>query len=282
MCRAPLCGRLGWMTRTSKIIVGVDGSDRSLDAVAFATQLAKHGAATIVLVGAFRGAEAMLAQVADTVLGSVETRAVEDPSPARALHRLAHDEDAALIVIGSSHRSAEQVLTGSTAGRVVHHSPCAVAVVPTGHQRCAGGAIGRIGCAFDASPEAEAALASAVDAAQGLHAELEVIRALDHAAALGESAAAQLRGAVARAAERVRARVVIEVGEPARVLTERSNVVDLLFVGSRGYGPRRTLLLGSVTQQLLTQAACPVIVLPRGTEPLLATLFSPVRHLRVA
>jgi nucleotide-binding universal stress UspA family protein len=270
------------MTRPSKIIVGVDGSDRSLDAVAFATQLAKHGATTVVLVGATPGAEAMLERVADTVRGSVETRAVEDPWPARALHRLAHDEDAALIVIGSSHRSAEQVLTGSTAGRVVHHSPCAVAVVPTGHQRCTGGAIARIGCAFDASPEAAAALASAVDAAQGLHAELEVIRALADAAALGETAAAELRSAVARAAERVLVRVVIEVGEPARVLTERSNVVDLLFVGSRGYGPRRALLLGSVTQQLLAQAACPVILLPRGTEPMVAALFARPTHVRAA
>jgi hypothetical protein len=39
-----------------------------------------------------------------------------------------------------------------------------------------------------------------------------------------------------------------------------------MFTGSRGYGPRRAVLLGSVTHGLLESAACPVVVLPRGAD----------------
>ncbi len=40
----------------------------------------------------------------------------------------------------------------------------------------------------------------------------------------------------------------------------------ILVVGSRGYGPLRRVLLGSVSTQLVKSAPCPVLVVPRGTE----------------
>jgi nucleotide-binding universal stress UspA family protein len=42
--------------------------------------------------------------------------------------------------------------------------------------------------------------------------------------------------------------------------------VDLLICGSRGYGPRRTVLLGGVFGRLAHSAACPLIVLPRASD----------------
>ena len=38
----------------------------------------------------------------------------------------------------------------------------------------------------------------------------------------------------------------------------------LLVVGSRGYGPLRRVLLGSVSTELVRSAPCPLIVTPRG------------------
>jgi nucleotide-binding universal stress UspA family protein len=40
----------------------------------------------------------------------------------------------------------------------------------------------------------------------------------------------------------------------------RASPVDLLVCGSRGYGPVRTLMLGSTSHALVREAACPVLV----------------------
>jgi len=56
-------------------------------------------------------------------------------------------------------------------------------------------------------------------------------------------------------------------------LVERSAGLDLLVCGSRGYGPVRTVLLGSVSHALAHHARCPLMVLPRGSERRLERLL---------
>ena len=51
------------------------------------------------------------------------------------------------------------------------------------------------------------------------------------------------------------------LGHPAEVLAATAEGADLLVVGARGLGGFRGLLLGSVTQHLLTSATCPVAVI---------------------
>jgi len=53
---------------------------------------------------------------------------------------------------------------------------------------------------------------------------------------------------------------VAELGDPSQVIVEfaRSNKVDLIMMPTHGYGPFRSLLLGSVTAKVLHDAACPV------------------------
>jgi nucleotide-binding universal stress UspA family protein len=40
--------------------------------------------------------------------------------------------------------------------------------------------------------------------------------------------------------------------------------VDVLFCGSRGYGPTRRVLLGGVSTRLVRRARRPVVVVPRS------------------
>ena len=53
-------------------------------------------------------------------------------------------------------------------------------------------------------------------------------------------------------------------GEPAEALAEAASDLDLLLLGSRGYGPVKGTLLGSVSARVMAAAPCPVMVVPRG------------------
>lgn len=75
----------------------------------------------------------------------------------------------------------------------------------------------------------------------------------------------QVRAAFGDREARVERRVVEDL--PARaVLDAAGDGADLIVVGSRGRGGLKGLLLGSVSQKVVSHAPCPVVVVP-GPHP---------------
>jgi nucleotide-binding universal stress UspA family protein len=64
------------------------------------------------------------------------------------------------------------------------------------------------------------------------------------------------------AAEDVSASSRIEVGSPAETIVEISvrERFDLIIIGSRGYSRLKTLFVGSVADEVMEQASCPVLL----------------------
>jgi nucleotide-binding universal stress UspA family protein len=82
-----------------------------------------------------------------------------------------------------------------------------------------------------------------------------------------ERAQRELDRAVRSVAERLHPTGSLLRGSPGQQLAdEASAAVDLMVVGSRGYGPLQRVLLGSVSTSLVHSAPCPVMVVPRTAE----------------
>ena len=237
-----------------------------------------------------RAAEDMLARARDQVTGeeTVEYRNVASSSAAHGLHDVAEETGAGLIVVGSHHAAAEsRMFAGSTAERLLSgSSTCPVAVAPPGLSDRPGLSIGRIGVAYIEEPEARTALASAAalaDAvlASGSDPELRLYTVVsapadvlplplgrDAEQAFLEKARSYYRTALDEAVQRLpaglRASGHLLTGDVVEVLADLGDAdVDVLYCGSRGYGPVRRVLLGGVSARLVRRARSPVVVAPR-------------------
>jgi nucleotide-binding universal stress UspA family protein len=283
------------------IVIGYETRERGGEAVALGEVLRDPGKGTLLLAAAYTPApvpaygfepyeaivdlhdqtERALGEARDALPAAARTRirAVPAASAPRALTELAEAEHADLVVVGSSHRGAlGRVVAGTTAERLLHGATCAVAVAPRGYR---GGDVRHLGVAYDGSPEANAALHAAEVLALELTADLSVYcvvepaRAIDSMIAAGtgaewpsreakEHARRLLYAVTDNAPQGLRPETLLLHGAPAEEINRRAHgVIDLLFVGSRAYGPLRRALLGTVSGALVRGAACPVVVLPR-------------------
>jgi nucleotide-binding universal stress UspA family protein len=65
----------------------------------------------------------------------------------------------------------------------------------------------------------------------------------------------------------VTAEITVVEGHPAPTLLDASRGADLLVVGSRGHGEFAGMLIGSVSQHLVSTAHCPVLVWRGDDKP---------------
>jgi len=209
-----------------------------------------------------------------------QARVASGPSLAEALHHVAEAERADLLVVATSaRRRIAGHQPGSVAERIVHHSPCAVAVVPPSDEDPR---FERIGVAVDGTPGALIALEYAcrlVDQAGGETSKLRLLHVsplpgvFTHVPQPGLPAPApapvfdrgRLEELAAEAAAHGEVDVVEQAGEPAAELVRMSAGLDVLVTGSRDQGPFKRLVLGSVSTHVVRHAPCPVIVVPAVT-----------------
>lgn len=276
------------------VVIGVDGRDGGQDALALARTLAAPGGRLVAVHvfpyeldpsrGSLAGYENALREDATTALegwvgdADVERRVVADVSAARALHHVARELDADLIVVGSAHRGAVgRVLLGDVSRSTLHGAECCVAVAPSG-QRDADPLIGSVGAGYQRTPQGEAALGVATALARRLGAGLRLLTAVPVPVAFAPGYAYTFDWQAVVDANRRQAREDLEavtaglelsvasdvVDDPAGdALVALSQAVDLMVVGSRGWGTARSILLGSAGDRLVHHAHCPVIVVPR-------------------
>jgi nucleotide-binding universal stress UspA family protein len=273
------------------VLVGVDGRPNGRDAIVLASRLTNsEGKVTLAhvhsghvhplhavspgLVAEEREASTkLLEQERSIAEDPVEIVALEASTPGAGLHRRAEAQGADVIVVGSCSRSLfGRAMIGDDTRGALNGAPCAVAIAARGYAERPL-PIAKIGVAYNGSPESEAALAKAKEIASSNRADviaLEVVSIPSYAftglvpPAFGETVELMLSEAGARMSklEGVQGRAVY--GLAGEELAAFGDEVDLLVVGSRGYGPVKRLVLGSTSDYLERHARCSLLVLPRA------------------
>ncbi|MDQ7910734.1 universal stress protein [Phytohabitans sp. ZYX-F-186] len=277
------------------IVVGFDASDGADAALNWAMAEGARTGTPVVVVYAFdwptSSAIAGLAPTAwpdhgahdeaDRVLAAALSKAREShsgvpvagavvPGAASAV-LVQRSRGARLVVLGGRGAGgfADQLI-GSTSIGVSAHAHCPVVVV-RGSEPAPGAPV-VVG--VDDSDYAQLAAEFAFAAAASRGTSLRVIRSWEPPSARwrpsGYNPDAQIAAQHEETAEfvaawrdkypRVTASIHVVAGRPAEALIEASRGAQLAVVGSRGRGGFRGLLLGSVSQQLLYHAECPVAI----------------------
>ena len=281
------------------IVVGYDGRREGRDALALAAALAPIFGEDLRVASVYPSPETSFGLTADELHAEGERLAAEGVaelpegvgatpvavpghSAAEGIYRLLESEPPTMVIVGSSHRGPlGQVLAGRVASRLLTAAPCPVAVAPRGLAMQERPVLRTIGVGFDDTPESWNAVqrAAAIGVAAG--ARLRIVHALqpvvappmvpDQSERLTRERRMQRERALQRAAASVSKELHVEttmlVGDPVRVLEhEAGEGLDLLVLGSRGYGPVRRVLLGGVSDSVVKRSQCPVLVVPRSVD----------------
>lgn len=281
------------------VVVGIDGSPAGTAALDWAADEAEHAGRPLWLAHAVVVTAGPVSPMVATPLGwddphwalEEARERVADRAPAlsvradtttetatAALVRLS--QEAELVVVGTGRHSAvSAALLGSTAVSVAAHAQCPVVVVRPA--RVSPGA-SRVVAGIDDSATSVTVLGLAMRWAAEHDCSLLVVHAWPgditlEGARVDEAERDHLRATslhrqrgfvdhVLEDARRLHPEMVVDVEvpeeDPVDALVTRSGDARLVVLGTHGRGPVRSLLLGSVSEQVLQGAACPVMVVP--------------------
>jgi nucleotide-binding universal stress UspA family protein len=280
------------------VVVGIDGSPASLDALRWAQGIAGDARIRAVTSSAYpvdmssmRGMEGYVAPAIPLDVMEENARRIIDDAcamvPATGVERTAEvvlgmteakglleaAEAADLLVIGTRPHSKLERALGTIAIQCAQHAPCPFVAVPESAPPVGD----LIAVAFDGSGPSRTALGWAGEMAGRLGLGLRVIAAWEGTHAPGrvrlhddpvapdDRAIEGLRDAVDHAvpglAERVELCPVHRSGAVAENLVEAAEGAGALVMGSRGRGGFRGLMLGSVSQRCLESSPLPVVII---------------------
>ena len=228
-------------------------------------------------------ARTMLAETRDSLAPDARIMVQADVLVWRGLRRVVRHEHRDLLVVGSAQDAdAKRVRLGRSAGELLGHLECPLAIAPSSWQHTEG-RLDRIGVGYDDTPQSRAALDLAVSMASTAGAALEVRGAIDDGVAGGLKtdqivlegntvADRQLNEAFDRdraaiSGTGVPTNLEVEVGMPTDVLSALCDRVDLLVIGSGHSAPPGRVQPGGTGRGILRLATCPVLVVPRPTAP---------------
>ncbi len=271
------------------IVIGFDGSSESRDALHLGSAMGHATDANLIVATASNPRVHLGGSEAEVFAGifnrareelphrEFAMRELRDAGAVGGLKDLAAREGAELIVIGSTHRGQlGRVVPGSVGERLLSGAPCPVAVAPRGYADTEHFGLGLIGVAVDGSHESHIALQYATALAKRLDSMLRVVTIVPSTEPDADSSFRTVmedRGRDVREAALdelppwVEVESALEEGDPARALARHGVDLDLLVVGSRGYGPVRRSLLGGVSADVMRTAPCPVVAVPRTAAP---------------
>lgn len=285
---------------SAPIVVGFDPDGADDSPLRFGIAAARYTGAPLIVAAVHRGQrdegdglERARTRLADEPDIQSELLPLDSHNAARGLSEALEKAGAGLGVVGATSRGAVgRAIIGSTADRVIHDARCPVAVVPHGFD---GGELRSVGVAY--TPEdGQEALRSGVVLAHASGAMLRVITVLhEEVGTLGSNregaramqqvpeemashhhlaARAAVDAALAESGAQIDSEVELVYGDPAESLLGFTSTLDLLVMGSRARAPRRAVMLGSVSRQVIAASKCPVLVLPRDAEHPLRDLIA--------
>lgn len=269
-----------------KILIGVDGLQGGRDAIALAVRLAAPEAELTLAhieaapVGAVTRldrtrSEGLLRQEREVAGIEAQLMAGFAMTVGGGLHEMAEDLGADLLVVGSSHRGRlGRVVLGDDCVGALNGASCAIGVASRGYAGT-GGRFRTIGVGHDYSAESRHALDVARALAERYGARLKVFHVVSLPEVTEEKPVpadwpAEIDTLTERNAGRLRelgdVEPVVSYGGPGEELASGSGEVDLMVVGSRGFGPVERVFHGSVSHYLVQHARSPVLVLPRPQD----------------